>query len=557
MSDMEKEKSDRDNDGVDSVERLQLHKTPLDETETQHQVELLMLPDVIKKRMQMILDAMHTRIIRTKAEITIQKIGVVPEARPDGNEIPSDIPKGALFVFGEAWLPVPICTERDENPDGFTWRLLLRTSFSFYRPTRSSRPHIIISPYVYEQSSAFLNSIKQRVADRRQALMQLRTGPYASAIADEIFYPLKDLLEPLYLQWISDTVQEIIDARELKGIVETVENERTLFSLSDLSVDTTEAMMDEKLYRKLRERSPVIPSCQNYVGRDAQTGWLNLCKMPSYNLAAREMDFLAQHADQIVAEIDEADNILIFGLGNFEKELLLLEKLLEKKGDRKTTVHGIDVGPEFHLRAFKGMKAIQQTKTQELVRYRGHLALFENASEINEHIRKRSKSGARTLRVSLGNTFGNFENPWDVYTQGMEKGDILLITSDTLPSPQDLSREDRRARIKDIVARYKIPEWREWVLNPLYRVGFRGRVFADKVKVEWDEKNNRVVFTYPGPIDNGSGIEFGLTESIELYRSGKIDCAGFALEAKRNGFTIRKRLKNEEDDFGCVILEKL
>lgn len=548
---------------------IRIEKTHGDVEEIQRLTRRLLMPEDIASRMDEILYLMEKGPLDVKKmfKITMNiKTGIVPDKPPERfKAIPDDITSGVPFVSGEALLPIPIC--KSHSGGGFTWQLL-RTSFSFYK--EEGKQKILIPFYVYEQSSDSLKPRTDRISERQTALEKIRTRCYGEAITSEIFYPLKDKLEPIFLRWINEKVQEMIDTGELRRIFETIEKHKEWFAHSDLQIDAdaTGIEMNKKLDERLRRPSPIrMPSCQLYVGKSAQDGWLELCKTPSYDLAGREREFIEHNIDSIVKAIPSIDHVMIFGLGDAEKEKFLLEKLLEKQGNKKMNVHGIDVGSEFHLRAFEGMQAIQAQQIQaqkQPVRYRGYIALFESAAKIAKHIRERSrrraKSIPKTLRVSLGNTFGNFDDQWSVFAKGMETGDMLMITSDIIPEGSSVERGEK---IKNILTRYEIPEWKKWVLHPLYRAGFSSaQISPDNVKVEWDEESSGIIFTYTfttptTPVGNSRGRSFGPGDSIKLYRSKKIVPTRFACEAEGNGFKIKKCLADENGDFGCFILEKV
>lgn len=543
----------------DKAERIKLAKTPEDKTDIKRDAKAYLPLQVIADCSKRALDVInYDTNVRSKARIVITEIGVVPNIPPDSRfaEIPEDIPKEALFVCGKMLAPIPVCPGSLASPERLEWKLL-QLDFSYYRTGPGDKPKIITSLFPYEKSSNFLKAESERIAERQKGFERLRRGTYGRRIPNETFHGLKEKFELVFERWIIEHVQRLIDEGDLSEIASAVENERSLFSSADLRIDTeaTTNIMDQNLEKTLRKPTPMhIPSSQCYVGEKAQAGWLKLCNAPAYDLSNREMEFLSDRVVKIAEAVGSVDQVIIFGLGNAKKEMKLIEEILKNYQKGTLRVHGIDVGSKFHLHALERMKNIR-TETKKPVKYRGYVALFEKASEITERIRTRPSSDSRFLRVSFGNTFGNFDDAWSVFTEDMKKGDALVITSDIVPSRQDPTRE---SKIDEIVARYEIPQWREWVLNPLYRAGFMGQVSPDNVKVMWNDTTSAIEFTYQftESVDNGKGIQFGQGDQIKLYSSRKIELEQFEREAIRSSFVITEKFENDDGDFGCFVLEK-
>ncbi len=567
-----------DMDGLESDDSLCLKKTPQDEARILRDASMLLPLEVVEEITRKALIQIGLRPVSSQVNITITKIGVVPDTPPKFQdvppdkritEIPKDIPKGALFASGTMKVPVPVCEKDETGKEEISWKSWT-LGYSFYRTSRMEEVKIILAIFPYDRSSEFLQPESVRVSERQTGFDNMRAIAYKNKISGETFNGMKEKFEDIYKGWLQKYIQEMLDSGELSKIIESVENEKALFRQSDLRIDpaATEASMNRKLSECLRKPSPVlIPSSQSYVGEEAQTGWLNLCRAPGYGLASRELDLLKQNADKIIAEVGPVENVMVFGLGDSIKESEIVKKLLESrdKDSKPLNLHGIDVGMKFHLNALQAMKNIRG-ETGKNVAYRGHVALFESSPAIASSIHRTADSNDRTLRVSLGNTFCNFDDPWSVFARGMKSGDMLMFTSESIPSAENLTPEEkaqREEKIAEIVKRYQIPEWKEFVLNPLYRMGFRGRVHANNVEVRWDEASNAVVFQYKftshvdnGNVEDSKKVHFSPGEEIRLYMSKKIDPSRFSSEAMRNGLRIKQILKSDSGDTGCFILEK-
>jgi|GEM_PF-2793626 len=563
-------------DITEIIHRIEL--TPSEQAEEFRRAEIFLLRDTIKDRVRKILGIIETTPVKSRFRLVIEKIGITPETPPDSHftEIPADIPKRALFVSGKAYLPIPVCPKKEEtveNPE-FEWQIL-EISFSFYRKSFRDAPIVLVSFDTNSRTSSFLKPIGLRVAERGEALKILRKDVY-ERVPEETFYEFKDEFESIYIRWIRDEVQRIIDTGELEGIVKAIESRilNTSIGLSsswfDLRIVSTNNDADQELIKTLRRPSgeACVSSFQSWVGHEAQQGWLKLCRLESYarDYVDREMDFLAQYGDEISDAIGEVDHVLILGIGNFIKEERLLGRLLlkQKKDKKSLTVHGVDINPEFQQFAFHGMDNLRKNSPSIELKYKGHISLFSKIPDITDYIRLRHSNGApRIASVILGNTFGNFskfEDMWSSFTEGMKTGDILVISGDVVS--QSLPEEERNARIKHILARYESPEWREWVLHPLYRAfgqDYKKFISPNNVKIAWDDTIYGVVITYTFPerIDNQRGMSFNAGEVVELFRSKKIDPARFTAEAGRNGFRIKQSAMNPDNSFGCFILEKV
>jgi hypothetical protein len=552
-------------DGFDGgkPEKISLKMSPEDHSDVDRDAKGFLPLEIIAERGKRALDVIESTDVREMAAIRITKMGLVPNTPPEGRftEIPEDITPGDLFVSGTMLAPIPVCAA-----DGINWQRM-EIGFSFYRNSRMGRPKVIFSLFPSERTSNFLRPINERVAERQRGFEVIMRGVFNRKIPTETFFGLKEKIEPIYERWVREKVQEMIDRGEYSGIVSAVEGEKGLFAGSDLKIDSVLKDVDASLKETLRGPTGGIevPSYQSWAGTEAQEGWLRLCRLPSYadDYMKKEKAFLDANSDRIIEAAGDPDHILLFGIGNFEKEAELLKKFLNRQNEKDLTVHGIDVGTEFHLCAFKAMADIRKEMAKP-VKYRGHIALFACAPAISDYINKTSPEKDPTvLRICLGNTFGNFskdENPWDNLAGNMKKGDRLLISADTVQ--RGPSEEERKAKIDWILSRYQSREWREWAMNPLYRAfgkDHRWLLSSDNLTISWDETIHGVVFRYrfPEAVDNRQGMCFSKDEEIELHRSRKIDPDRFVREAGRNGFTIREQILNEAGDFGYYILEKL
>jgi uncharacterized SAM-dependent methyltransferase len=542
--------------------------TDADKQDIEHSVSRLLPLDRIAKQAKKALDMLESTDIKAKVEIEITKIGIVPEGPPDErfNHLPEDIVKGDIFASGRMRVPIPVCSKNDANPDELNWKML-EIGFSFYRSRRMDRPKIIFSIFPYEQTSGFLKPSTERVAERQAGFERLRKYIFRGKIPIETFIGLKEKFEPIFERWLRDHVQKMVDTGEFSKIVGAVEAEKTLFKGSDLKIDSVLNGVDDKLRETLKSPSGniCVPSYQSWAGTEAQQGWLKLCQLPSYaeDYFKKEIDFLTQNGERISQAAGDPDHILFFGIGNFEKEAFLLKMMLGARSDKEVTVHGIDIGTEFHLCAFKGMADIRK-ETGKPVKYRGHIALFESAPDIADYIHDTHRENeTKILRICLGNTFGNFskdENPWEDLAGSMKKGERLLISADIVQ--RHPSEEIRKAKIEGVLARYQSREWKQWVLNPLYRaVGLNNRwiISPDNVEIAWDEATHGVVFKYrfPEKVVITDDLKFAKDEVIELHRSRKIDPDRLNMEAGRNGFEVKDLISNEAGNFGYFLLEKL
>jgi len=555
---------DQDNQSPDSVVTLEM--TAEDRQAIENIADRFSLFEKIAYFSKRAMDLIESTFVKAKAKINITKIGVVPEEPTDErfSEIPADIPKQAIFASGTMLAPLPVCGNEKGQTDP-DWKCL-KIGFSFYRRSQMERPKIITSIFPYNRTSDFLKPIPERVAERQRAFERLMSFLYGGKIPTETFNGIKEEVEPIIERWIREAVQEKLDKGEFKVIADAGEKDTGIFKNSDIQVDpdATQAYMDGQLTETLRKPSPIhIPSYQCYVGTEAQEGWLNLCRTPSYALASREMDLLSRNAEQITEEIGPVGHIIMFGLGDAEKESYLIRKLLEKRDQEAPPldIHGIDVGMKFHLNGLLEMKKLRQ-ETGKAISYRGHAALFENAAKIAGSMTRETESDRRTLRFTLGNTFCNFDDPWDVFAPAMKQGDVLMLTTDIIQpagSTDPAIRKQREDNIAAIVARYNIPQWKEWVMNSFYRANFwRGRVFPENVEVKWDDANSAVVLMYKftESVQNDRGIKFGAGDEVRLYMSKKFDSDRLEREAERKDLRIKKILKNQTEDFGCFILEK-
>jgi L-histidine Nalpha-methyltransferase len=157
-----------------------------------------------------------------------------------------------------------------------------------------------------------------------------------------------------------------------------------------------------------------------------------ICRLPWYQITRAETRLLEQHADAIVAALDEGGTLVELGCGSGEKIALLAGALQERGGSAR--VHLIDISSQ----------ALEQTE-QRLTRLQ-HVSVVGHQSTYEEGLRHavalREGEGPM-LVLLLGSNLGNFDTPaaaafLDRIRRALAPGDLLLLGADLVKPERDL-----------------------------------------------------------------------------------------------------------------------
>jgi L-histidine Nalpha-methyltransferase len=157
-----------------------------------------------------------------------------------------------------------------------------------------------------------------------------------------------------------------------------------------------------------------------------------ICRLPWYQITRVETRLLQQHADAIVAALDEGGTLVELGCGSGEKIALLAGALQDRGGSAR--VHLIDISSQ----------ALEQTE-QRLTRLE-HVSVVGHQSTYEEGLRHAvalREGDGPMLVLLLGSNLGNFDTPaaaafLDRIRQALAPGDLLLLGADLVKPERDL-----------------------------------------------------------------------------------------------------------------------
>ena len=183
----------------------------------------------------------------------------------------------------------------------------------------------------------------------------------------------------------------------------------------------TPTELESRLLACLRRRE--LPDCFLYVGDAGTRNWLDLDRSDDFTVATSLTALLSRNADAIARHLAPATTLLSIGVGNGQKERLLLEAMAERTVARYVAV---DVSSRL---VDEAMAAVEDLPVESL----GITGLCEDLPVLLQH------AGPPRLVALLGNNFCNYEPDalLTLMAKALDPDDLLLLDAHLLPERTD------------------------------------------------------------------------------------------------------------------------
>ena len=196
-----------------------------------------------------------------------------------------------------------------------------------------------------------------------------------------------------------------------------------------------------------------MPDYFLYLDDSGVRNWLALDSSAEFTVASRLTDFLRQNLPTIAAHISSKFDMVSIGVGNGEKERLLLEVL----GQRLIpTYYAVDISSEMVDQALNAVAHINVEKT-------GVVAFLKDLPRL------RQLWNPPVLLCLLGNNFGNYDPDYLLGTvqAQLQDDDLFLFDCHLFPS----KREEQDRALEQMEQTYHSPLNVRFNLAPLIQRG--------------------------------------------------------------------------------------
>jgi len=249
-----------------------------------------------------------------------------------------------------------------------------------------------------------------------------------------------------------------------------------------------------------------MPDYFLYLDDSGVRNWLALDSSAEFTVASRLTDFLRPNLPAIAAHISSKFDMVSIGVGNGEKERVLLEVL----GQRLIpTYYAVDISSEMVDQALNDVANINVEKT-------GVVAFLEDLPRL------RQLWNPPVLLCLLGNNFGNYDPGYLLETvrAQLQNDDLFLFDCHLFPS----KREEQEQALEQMEQTYHSPLNVRFNLAPLIQRG-----------VSPDDCAFHLHFL---PVETSLGIIYQTKKWIEILKDTTVSC-GPKKVPLRAGDTIR------------------
>ena len=259
-----------------------------------------------------------------------------------------------------------------------------------------------------------------------------------------------------------------------------------------------------------------MPDYFLYLDDSGVRNWLALDNSKEFTVASRLTDLLRQNLPAITAHISGKFDMVSIGVGNGEKERVLLEVL----GQRLiTTYYAVDISSEMVDQAINAVAHLNIEKT-------GVVAFLEDLPRL------RRLWNSPVLLCLLGNNFGNYDPGYlleTVHAQ-LQDDDLFLFDCHLFPS----KREEQERALEQMEQTYHSPLNVRFNLAPLIQRG-----------VSPDDCAFHLHFL---PVETSLGITYQTKKWIEILKDTTASC-GPKKVLLRAGDTIRMGFTTKHTPF--------
>jgi len=228
-------------------------------------------------------------------------------------------------------------------------------------------------------------------------------------------------------------------------------------------ITTSEKSMEERLCKCLKNRE--LPDYLLYTGTGGAKNWLKLDGSETFPVARQLKVLLEKNVASIGRFIPTGMSLVSIGVGNGEKERIVLEELIRKNLAEKPASGKVSIR-YYPIDISSQLVDIALEKVRDLpVEKKGVVGFIEDMPLLKKHWR------LPVLFCILGNTFCNYEPEFilQLIYENLEQGDLFFFDASLLPT-QDSGEEAQSAR-KSVLGMYASRENALFNMYPLLQYG--------------------------------------------------------------------------------------
>lgn len=313
---------------------------------------------------------------------------------------------------------------------------------------------------------------------------------------------------------------------------------------------------EEKLYESLKKYE--LPDYLLYTGTGGANNWLNLDGSKTFPVARQLKIMLEENVASIIRFIPACMSLVSVGVGNGEKERVLLEELIKKNlaenpASEKvsTRYYPIDINSQFVDIALEKVKDLPVEK-------KGIVGFIEDMPLLKKHWRP------PVLLCILGNTFCNYEPEFilQLIYENLEQGDLFFFDANLLPV-QGSGEEAQSAR-KSILGTYASRENALFNMYPLLQYGMAPEDFDFELLLAHVDSRIGALYRTRKSLNILKDSEIRIGEETIGFREGDVIRMGFTYKYTYDqvidflnicGFEVLKAFLSE-DRTNVMILAK-
>jgi uncharacterized SAM-dependent methyltransferase len=280
--------------------------------------------------------------------------------------------------------------------------------------------------------------------------------------------------------------------------------------------------LEKRLYESLKRHE--IPDYLLYTGVEGAQNWLKLDRSETFPVARQLKVLLEKNIASIVRFIPPGMSLVSVGVGNGDKERLLLEELIKKNLSEKSAsgkvamrYYPIDINSHFVDLALEKVRDLPVEK-------KGTVGFIEEMPLLKKYWR------LPILFCILGNTFCNYEPEFilKLIYENLEQGDLFFFDVNLLPT-QDSGERIQSAR-KSILGTYASRENALFNMYPLLQYGMDPDDFDFELLL--------------GQVSSSIGLVYRTRKSLNILKDAEIKIGPDTINFKegdiiRMGFTYK------------------
>lgn len=284
----------------------------------------------------------------------------------------------------------------------------------------------------------------------------------------------------------------------------------------------SEKSMEERLCECLKKRE--LPDYLLYTGTGGAENWLKLDRSETFSVARQLKVILEKNIASIGRFIPTGMSFVSLGVGNGEKERIVLEELIRKNLAEKPASGKVSIR-YYPIDVSSQLVDIALEKVRDLpVEKKGIVGFIEDMPLLKKHWR------LPVLFCIMGNTFCNYEPEFilRLIYENLEQGDLFFFDANLLPVQG--SGEEAQSAIKSVLGTYASRENALFNMYPLLQYGMVPEDFDFELLL--------------GHVDSRIGALYRTRKSLNILKDAEIRIGQETIsfregEVIRMGFTYK------------------